>query len=613
MMMRKFLLLTVFAVLSGCSSLEDDKPSKASSVKNINQGLLNWNSRQKITLLPHQLIPINYLENNPQIKGLLVYHYLGTGKTYLSLGFAERNPGRKVILFVPRFLKGHWLKNMKSYGVHDPSRYEIVTHKEGDKLANRDLSKAIVIVDESHRIIRKLESSDPRVADTYSKVYLNIQKSHRVLSLSGTPIFGDITDVAYQINLVAGKELIPFNKEEFRVNFMDINQHKSAAIGYYAESKMTPSLGMASGFTIGLSAAFSTGVGGAIVPIAMFAGYFMPQAVKYFFPVSDNGLRSFNVGRLSGVSGRYVSYYNFDNIDKKYYPSKSIEHEISSYNNYQIDFLIRYADSQLTTDEVMQMQKDEQTTHNRDYVSLNSTKIQDALKKRPGSGLEIGNLLHLESNGKQVVYPYKFQEALEIMLETKGPVVLYSHFYYNGLLLFKKFLDDNGQKGRYAILHPEYSIEKYENIVNDYNAGKIKFLLIHPEITEGISLVGTRQLHILETPYNKSFQEQVIGRAVRYRSHMHLPEKERHVNVHIWKPVFSRADLQHAVALRENWARNFSELNYYGERTLVDINNTIKSSTPDSTAHTNKDTLDSNMNSLEKLLQSHSIESRGAK
>ena len=184
---------------------------------NINNELLAWNKKQKINLLPHQLIPINYLEQNPNVKGLMVFHYLGTGKTYLALGFAERNPSRKIILFVPRFLKGHWLKNMKSYGVKNPKRYQIFTHREGAQLAKEDLKNAVVIIDESHRIIKKLESADPKVADVYSKVYLKIQNSHRILSLSGTPIFGDITDVAYQINLVSGKELLPFNKEDFEL------------------------------------------------------------------------------------------------------------------------------------------------------------------------------------------------------------------------------------------------------------------------------------------------------------------------------------------------------------------------------------------------------------
>lgn len=35
----------------------------------------------KISLLPHQLAPVQYLKNNPGIRGLLINHYMGTGKT----------------------------------------------------------------------------------------------------------------------------------------------------------------------------------------------------------------------------------------------------------------------------------------------------------------------------------------------------------------------------------------------------------------------------------------------------------------------------------------------------------------------------------------------------
>ncbi len=596
------MLLIIGSVMNCYSFGGDPMPS------NINSELLAWNKRQKINLLPHQIIPINYLEQYPEVKGLMVFHYLGTGKTYLALGFAERNPKKKIVLFVPRFLKGHWLKNMKSYGVKNSKRYQIVTHREGAKLANQNLSNAIVIIDESHRIIKKLESSDPKIADIYSKVYLKIQNSHRVLSLSGTPIFGDITDVAYQINLVAGKELIPFNKEEFRVNFMDINQHRSAAIGYFSESNLVPVIG---GYT-GLMTASTFAVGGATyiaMPIMGAIGYMLPFFIKWAFPIKVNPLRSFNVEKLEKIGGTYITYYDFDNNNKEFYPTKTIHYEDVSYNNYQIDFLIRYADNQLTTQEVMQLQKDEEITYGHDYVALNSTKIQQTMKKRPGSGLEIGNLLHRDPRkNNKAVFPYKFKEAVDLMLETNGPVVLYSHFFHNGIMLFKRYLDKRGQQGKYAILHPDYSVDKYEGIVNSYNKGKIKFLLIHPEITEGISLVGTRQLHILETPYNKSFQEQIIGRAVRYRSHMHLPENERHVDVYIWKPTFSRFDLPHSIALRKNWIRNFSELNYYGERELVDVNNKTKSVSPDDLAFKNMDVLDNNLVTLQQLLKQYSIE-----
>lgn len=236
-MLRSILLVSCL-LMFGCSSNKvSSEKADSLNTSGISQSLLNWNKRQKITLLPHQLLPIDYLEKHPDIKGLMVYHYLGTGKTYLALGFAERNPGKKIILLVPRFLRGHWLKNIKSYGVKDPSRYTVISHRDAGKIESSDLSKSIVIIDESHRLINKLNSLDPNIADRFSKVYLNIRNAKRILSLSGTPLFGDITDIAYQINLVSGKELIPFNKEEFRVKFMKINHHKSAAIGHFAESK----------------------------------------------------------------------------------------------------------------------------------------------------------------------------------------------------------------------------------------------------------------------------------------------------------------------------------------------------------------------------------------
>lgn len=598
-------ILTLFLTLSFCICYGERTTNE------ISANLLNWNKKQKITLLPHQLIPINYLEQNPDVKGLMIYHYLGTGKTYLSLGFAERHPKQKIIVFVPRFLKGHWMKNLKSYGVKNPKRYEIITHREGHKIANRDLSNSIIIIDESHRIIRKLDSTDPKVADTYSKVYMNIQRSKRILSLSGTPIFGNITDVAYQINLVAGKELIPFNKEEFKVNFMNIKQNRSAIVGHYAESKFTPLAGSFTGLGAALTLGLSSGpVAAVAIPVGVLGGYFFPALIRTFSPVKSNPLRYFNVDKLSMISSKYISYYDFNNIDRKYYPTKEIHYEDVSYNNYQIDFLLRFADSQLNVDEVSQLQKDEQVTYGNDYISLNSTKIQEKLKSTTGSGLAIGNLLHRDPNNQnKIVYPYKFKEAVDLMLETKGPVALYSHFYHNGILLFKRYLDTRGQKGKYAILHPDYPVDKYEDIVNRYNQGKIKFLLIHPEITEGISLVGTRQLHILETTYNKSFQEQIIGRAVRYKSHMHLPEEERHVDVYIWKPTFNFLDLPHALALRKNWATNFSELNYYGDRLKIDVNNEMKSFTPDDLALKQMNLLDTNLVELEKVLKKHSIES----
>ncbi len=595
------LLMFQTKVASNTGATKNNKPPSS-----ISENLLNWNNHQKIKLLSHQLIPINYLEKHPKIKGLLIYHYLGTGKTFLAIGYAERNPNKKIVIFAPRFLKYHWLNSIKKYGVKNPNRYKIVTHKKAGELININLSSTITIIDESHKILAKLTSSDPKIADLHSRVYLNIQKSYRILSLTGTPIFKDITDLSYQVNLVAGKIVMPYNEQDFKVHFMEIDHNKSALVGHIAESHLTSTI---SSITL-VGTALAFGATGGILPLMGISGYFIPKIIKTSFPVRVKPLRSFNPNKLEKISSKYISYYNFNNIDSKLYPTKEINYKNISYNNFQNDFLIRFADNKLTPGEIVQLQADQEVAHHsKEYIELNITKMQNDIKKHSGSSLGIGNLTYKNpKNLDETIYPYKFKEALDLMLSTNGPVVLYSHFYHNGILLFKKYLDFKGQKGHYKILEPSLPIDKYEDIINRYNAGKLKFLLLHPEIIEGISLKGTRQLHILEVPFSRFIQEQVIGRAIRYKSHIHLPETERHVDVYIWKPTFSWRNLSYSFAIRENWLHNFSELSYYGARSLIDPNSHIKDFSPDDLAYMAMQRQNKNMKNFKEFLEKYSIE-----
>ena len=64
-----------------------------------------------------------------------------------------------------------------------------------------------------------------------------------------------------------------------------------------------------------------------------------------------------------------------------------------------------------------------------------------------------------------------------------------------------------------------------------YNTGKINTLLVSSSGGEGMDLIGTKYVGILEPHFNRSKIDQVIGRGVRYKSHLHLPEEERVVKV----------------------------------------------------------------------------------
>ena len=67
----------------------------------------------------------------------------------------------------------------------------------------------------------------------------------------------------------------------------------------------------------------------------------------------------------------------------------------------------------------------------------------------------------------------------------------------------------------------------------------IKIILISPAGTEGINLLNTRQVHIMEPYWNEVRIEQIIGRAIRICSHKDLPMNERKVDVFRYKMVRS--------------------------------------------------------------------------
>lgn len=76
-----------------------------------------------IELRPNQVKPIEYLMSNPEQKGLIIAHYLGTGKTFTALGFAEKNPLQEVIILAPYYLEANWKSEMRKMGIPNNKRY----------------------------------------------------------------------------------------------------------------------------------------------------------------------------------------------------------------------------------------------------------------------------------------------------------------------------------------------------------------------------------------------------------------------------------------------------------------------------------------------------------
>jgi superfamily II DNA/RNA helicase len=128
----------------------------------------------------------------------------------------------------------------------------------------------------------------------------------------------------------------------------------------------------------------------------------------------------------------------------------------------------------------------------------------------------------------------KVQTAIKRLTESmeKNPehrAIVYSNFLDAGISPYEAALKKRNIP--YGKFTGEVSKSERDRIVQDYNAGKLKALLLSSAGGEGLDLKGTRQIQILDPHWNKEKLEQVIARGIRYKSHADLPEDQRHVNV----------------------------------------------------------------------------------
>ena len=63
--------------------------------------------------------------------------------------------------------------------------------------------------------------------------------------------------------------------------------------------------------------------------------------------------------------------------------------------------------------------------------------------------------------------------------------------------------------------------------MNRYNSKSVKVLIITKAGTEGIDTIALKAIFISEgRSWNEALVEQGVARAIRYKSHFHLPKEE---------------------------------------------------------------------------------------
>jgi SNF2 family DNA or RNA helicase len=132
------------------------------------------------------------------------------------------------------------------------------------------------------------------------------------------------------------------------------------------------------------------------------------------------------------------------------------------------------------------------------------------------------NAAHLENSPK---IDWAIRKAMN-----PGKSIIYSSFLAAGKdLLIQRLIKNNIS---YAEVHGSLSKEDRKQALLDYNSGRAKVLLISKAGGEGLDTKNTARIILLDPTWNDASAEQIIGRAIRYKSHESLPVKDRVVRVY---------------------------------------------------------------------------------
>ena len=155
----------------------------------------------------------------------------------------------------------------------------------------------------------------------------------------------------------------------------------------------------------------------------------------------------------------------------------------------------------------------------------------------------------------------KIEWVIKKVIGDQRSTLIYSSWLTSG----KNILTDEFKK--YGITYAEVdgtmSKQKRDESVKKINNGDVQVLLISKAGGEGLDLKGIRTVIMLDPVWNEASEQQIKGRAVRYKSHTHLPESERSVeiyNLFMMKPPHGKKDRKGIIRAYEDILKSADDL-----------------------------------------------------
>jgi superfamily II DNA or RNA helicase len=415
-------------------------------------------------LLPHQQRVVGRIQETDQ-PGLLVIHGLGSGKTLTSIA-AQDALRMHAQVVAPAALLGNYQKERAKHIVGKSQKTDMVS-MQGMATKGVFPSAPLLIVDEAHR------ARDPGSA-TFQTLKGNT--SQKRILLSGSPFYNHPSDIASLINLAADAKVLPHDKNDFTRKFI-------------SEKVIKP--GMADRFANFFRSAENE-VKSGVVPI----------------------LYDKAAPELKDAFKKWVDYHpgstkDFPTIERKTVTVPMTDAQLKVY-----DTLMDKAPAWV------------------------AAKVKRGLPPNKQEAQQLNAFLGAVRQVSNTTRPYSTDKAeepkihaafdsLQTMLKSnpRAKGVVFSNYLDAGIKPYKDKLD--AAKIPYGEFTGDVKPKERDQIVKDYNSGKIRTLLLSSAGGEGLDLKGTSMLQVLDPHWNQEKLKQVEGRGARYMSHSHLPKAEQ--------------------------------------------------------------------------------------
>lgn len=465
-------------------------------------------------LEPHQTLIANIINPKTLYTSMLLYYKTGVGKTMTALNVAKQfvNVSSEKVLIIAK--NDTMLLNFKNELQSDKCRifgtakemtknsikvfiqrhFEFTTIGVLSKTKGR-FNNRLVIIDEAHNMLN---------GDPYSKIIKILQSStnYRLLLLTATPFIDTPLDIFPLVNILNGEVVFKCDKipKKYKENITSGNIFFKREIDTLTEKAKQDILKYIKGKVSYLTTDKTT------------------------FPSVT-------------TIGTPLVYQNFVGKFKIFHCAMS-DHQEQQYNK-------------VFTSDTQSNPLFRDSSYCAMIVYPDNTYGPKGEKKHRYSS----NPILLKKNIFK--YSTKLFNLLENLTISSGPVLIFSSLVnYSGTYLIREVLKANGYTkfslskpnksgNNYVLIDENINPQKrfkYLNILNspeNYKGDLIKIIIGSKTISEGLTMKGISQIHIMEPHWNLSSLDQVIGRAVRLKSHHHLHPKDRNVSIYYYASVSS--------------------------------------------------------------------------